>query len=77
MILKENHEVVGILKEIQQIDGHLILSFQMNKDICIYPRDAVKKELEGLIDKMTAIININGEYKIREVKKNGKIHAKG
>jgi len=72
MNLKEECEVVGVLKAVMRKHNRLILTFQMKKEIEIYPEADLEKELKEFVGHMIGIFNLDGKYIVRGVKTNGK-----
>ena len=69
MKLKSNHEIVGTLSDIISEKNQIKLIFTIMRVVEL-PIEAVSMEqLHGFLDKRIGIININGTYKIRYVKK--------
>jgi hypothetical protein len=73
MKLSNNNEIVGTLTKIEQKNNNYFLEFNIKKNIEIPSSFFSKEKLNQLLGKKAGIININGEYKIREVRK-GDIH---
>jgi len=65
MLLKNHHENIGILKELNQQDGHYELTFLTEKTIELPEEAFDKKILEILVGRTLGIANIDGVYKIR------------
>ena len=69
MKLEADHEIVGILSKVKVEEDQMKLKFSFVKDIEI-PIDAFSyQHLHALEDKRIGILNLNGTYKIRQVKK--------
>ncbi len=66
--LEANHEIVGILSKVKVEEDQIKLKFSIMKDIDL-PKEAFSyQQLQGLVDKRVGILNLNGAYKIRQVK---------
>ena len=76
LILKPYNEIVGTLTDIRSGDNNkIILVFSLKKFIEV-PQDAIEQDiLYGMKGERIGVINIEGKFKIRKVKrrlKNGK-----
>ena len=68
MFLRPFQEILGHLKSISSDEQHLKITLTHNFEINI-PSDAVLSgKLKNLLGKKIGIINIDGNYKIREIK---------
>ena len=68
MRLKSHEEIIGFLTELKNYDNKMKITFSVQRKIEL-PTDLIlKKKLQNLIFKKVAILNLNGEYKIREIK---------
>ena len=67
--LEVNDEIVGILSKVKVEENQIKLKFSIMKDI-VLPKEAFSyQQLHDLVDKRIGILNLNGTYKIRQVKK--------
>lgn len=68
MKLKLNHEIVGTLSKVVNEKNQIKLIFNIMKEI-VLPIDVVSSEkLDTFLDQRIGIINIDGTYKIRNIK---------
>jgi len=67
--LEVNDEIIGVLSEVKVEEDQIKLKFSIMKDIEL-PKEAFSyQQLHDLEDKHIGILNLNGTYKIRQVKK--------
>ena len=73
--LETNIEIVGTLSKIKVEENQIKLKFSIMQDIEL-PKDAFSyQQLHDLVDKRIGILNLNGIYKIRQVKKQQKLRG--
>ena len=68
--LPANCEIIGILKEINNINDGIELIFTFEQKIKISHDESLLNKLNNYLGKMIGLINIDGEYKIRILQKN-------
>ena len=69
MRLKSNHEIVGELQEVKQENNFCILKFSCMKEIELPTHAITYEQLTTLIGKRIGILNHEGNYKFREIKR--------
>jgi hypothetical protein len=69
MKLEPSYEFVGTLTELHTLEGKTILYFSIQKKIEM-PLGSIHKDiLKSAVGKRIGVINIDGNYKIREIRK--------
>lgn len=69
MIIQNTHEIVGILTDIISEDGQMKVLISAQKEIMIPDGALSLGELKELLGKHVGIINVDGEYRIRVVRR--------
>ena len=70
MKLKLNHEMVGIMSDVLKEKNQIKLIFNIITEIEV-PLDAFPNiQLEDFLDKRIGILNLDGIYKIKHIKKS-------
>jgi hypothetical protein len=72
MKLELNHEVIGILSDFLKEKNQIKLIFNIMIEVEV-PLDALPNiQLKDFLDNRIGILNLDGIYKIRHIKKNSK-----
>jgi hypothetical protein len=67
MLLKNNHEVIGYLYNIEKTEGMLKIRFTAEFDIDVPVAVFPVEKLQDLLGQRIGILNIDGEYRLRKI----------